>query len=289
MINNAVALVALIALMGAVSPVQAMPPFATTSVANPGGQTVNLPDHAIEIAPGIFSLGFAVASDGRVVEGIAIVHPKNEHAKGGKKGKPGGGGGGTTSSCFAYIAKDAKWKSVEDWVVNTSNLDGLGSTFVFDILSESIAAWEDAADGTIDGIEGEDILGDGSKTTDVLLADMVSPDDVNEVYFADIADANVIGITIVWGIFSGRPANRELVEWDQVYDDVDYDWSEDAEGSLTEMDFKNIAMHEIGHSTGMTHPDATCTLETMFSTASEGETIKRNLHDGDIAGIDGLY
>lgn len=55
------------------------------------------------------------------------------------------------------------------------------------------------------------------------------------------------------------------------------------------MDFENIAAHEMGHSVGMGHPSGECTEETMYSTAALGETKKRDLNDGDIAGVSGLY
>ncbi|MFC1703100.1 matrixin family metalloprotease [Patescibacteria group bacterium] len=123
--------------------------------------------------------------------------------------------------------------------------------------------------------------------TAVLEADTTSPDGVNEVYFGNIDDPGVIGVTIVWGIFGGAPHGRELVEWDQVYDEVDYAWS--ASGETEKMDFENVATHELGHSMGLTHPDDSCDLETMYRYTDYGETMRRDLHDGDIAGIDSLY
>ena len=55
------------------------------------------------------------------------------------------------------------------------------------------------------------------------------------------------------------------------------------------MDLLNIAVHEVGHGAGLTHPDQTCVDETMYAYAAEGETKKRTLNDGDIAGIKALY
>ena len=55
------------------------------------------------------------------------------------------------------------------------------------------------------------------------------------------------------------------------------------------MDFENIATHELGHSFGMGHPDSTCIEETMYAYADFGETKKRVLNAGDIAGIQELY
>ena len=88
-------------------------------------------------------------------------------------------------------------------------------------------------------------------------------------------------------MFLGPPKNRVLVEWDQVYDQVDYDWS--SSGEAGKMDFENIATHELGHSVGMGHPSSECIEETMYAYAGYGETKKRDLNAGDIAGINGLY
>lgn len=92
-----------------------------------------------------------------------------------------------------------------------------------------------------------------------------------------------------WGIFSGPVKQRQLIEWDQVYNEVNFDWIADATTDPTKMDFENISTHEIGHAFGMGHPNSSCTEETMYAFATEGETKKRDLNSGDIAGISALY
>lgn len=273
-------------------PVLAAPTTQTATLATLGtSRTLTLPEAAD--AALVISLGTAVdPTTGKAVEGIAIIHPKKGyHHRPGHSGGPGGGGGDTGSTCFNYLATGAKWKAIEPWIVNAANLDGLTEDFVFNNLIGDIAEWEDAADGTLGNGESVDILGDGSTTSAILVADTAAPDGNNEVYFADVDSSGAIAVTIVWGIFRGPPNGRELVEWDQVYDDVDFDWTEDATvpGAETRMDFENIAQHELGHSKGMGHPDDSCTDETMYRFATEGETKKRGLHSGDIAGIAGLY
>lgn len=260
------------------APVLADPPERqSATVSTPGTErTLVLPAPADNA--GVISLGTGIdPQTGKVVEGIAIIHPKKEfHHRPGHSGGPGGGG---TSKCYSFLAQGAKWKTVESWVVNPANTEGLSNSFVFDNLTADIAKWESAS--------GADILGNGSTTGDALTADTASPDAANEVYFADIDDSNAIAVTIVWGIFSGPPFGRELVEWDQVFDDATFDWS--SSGESGKMDFENIATHELGHSAGMGHPDDSCTQETMYRFADFGETIKRTLNAGDIAGIGALY
>jgi hypothetical protein len=82
------------------------------------------------------------------------------------------------------------------------------------------------------------------------------------------------------------------VEWDQVYNDADYDWSADcdADSCSTKMDFPNIAIHELGHSVGLDDLyDSGCSEATMYGYADYGETNKRTLEAGDIAGVSNLY
>lgn len=252
------------------------------------GTTQELVLPAAADASHVISLGTAVdPQSGRVVEGFAILHPREEAARptgagGGKGGKKGGG-----STCYAFMASGAKWKSVEPWIVNPTNTSGLSDTFVFADLIGNIDKWEDAADGTVGDAGAVDILGDGTITSDPLMADMTAPDARNEVYFGSIADPGVVGVTIVWGVFGGPPQGRELVEWDQVYDEADYPWS--SSGEAGKMDFENVSTHELGHAMGLDHPDDSCTEETMYRYTDYGETLRRSLNAGDIAGIDALY
>lgn len=251
----------------------------TTISAIPEHAQIKIPEKAKQIAPGIYSLGQAKNVDGKIVDGIMFIDYKKDNAK--PDGTPGKGNGGKdkASICYSFMAKGAKWKSIEGWIVNTQNTQGLSESFVFDNLSDNIQKWETAAE--------KDIFGSGTTTDNQLEADTIQPDGDNEVYFGSIDEPGVIAVTIVWGIFSGNPNNRVLVEWDQVYDEVDFDWS--SSGEAGKMDFENIATHEIGHSLGLSHPDNSCTEETMYAYASEGETKKQDLNAGDIAGIRALY
>jgi len=236
---------------------------------------VVIPANAVQLADGVFSLGTARDVDGSVVEGMMFI----DYKKGNAKPPWAGGGGGGATKCFSFLAKGAKWKTLEPWVVNPANTEGLTDSFVFGNLGADIQKWEDAST--------TNILGSGTANDTTLVADESSPDGVNEVYFGDVGSAGSIAVTIVWGIFSGPPSQRKLVEWDQVYDQVDFDWS--ATGEANKMDFENIATHELGHSVGIGHSPDECTEETMYRFADFGETKKRDLNTGDIAGINDLY
>jgi matrixin len=52
-------------------------------------------------------------------------------------------------------------------------------------------------------------------------------------------------------------------------------------------DIRNAAVHEIGHAIGLGH--VSDTKLSMYSSAAQGETLKRSLGIGDQSGIDALY
>lgn len=228
----------------------------------------------------VFDLGSAVdPASGKHVRGYAIVHYKKGYAK------PSGAKTTTTSSCYGYLAKGAKWKVVEPWQVNPVS-SGLNAASVFGVIAGGVAKWEDAADGVINGVMGADILGNGTITNENLLASVGTLNGKNEVYFGSL-EPGTIAVTYVWGIFYGPTFQRELVEWDQVYNTY-YPWS--LAGEAGKMDLDNIVTHELGHSVGMADLyTLSCGEETMYGYADFGEIKKRDLNVGDITGVDKLY
>ncbi|MCK4634626.1 MAG: matrixin family metalloprotease [Candidatus Aenigmarchaeota archaeon] len=280
--------------------VAAKPDFMAGEVTNPVTgvvKTVTLPARAVEIAPNVFYLGTAV-DNGKIVEGYAFIDYKKRFAKpetvcGNGICEPGENpkkcpedcvGGGGTSDCYGFLSRGAKWKTVEDYIVDPTNTRGLDESFVRNNIADDIGKWETAASYNILGNEIINGTVDG--------ADMVSPDGKNEVYFGDIDQPGAIGVTIIWGIFYGPPKNRELVEWDQIYNQVDFDWSEDclSENCSDKMDFESIATHELGHSVGLDDLyNSDCSEMTMYGYANYGETKKRTLENGDKTGVSKLY
>ncbi|MBN4055613.1 matrixin family metalloprotease [bacterium AH-315-K03] len=253
--------------------------FSSLSVAE--RPVFSLPDQAYEVAKGVVYLG-GLWKNGRLVEGYAFIHkPKRYSAKpeGKGKGKP-GGGGSNTSSCYAFTAKGARWRTAEPYSVDPTNADNLSATYVLEQMEAAVMEWDKQVDEDIFGLRVSEVI-DG--------ADTISPDGKNEIYFGSIDDPNTIAVTIVWGIFGGPPHGRELLEWDQIYNDDDFLWGNvDLHGSGV-MDFANIAVHEVGHAAGMNHPEDSCTEETMYRYSGEGETKKRTLNAGDIGGVNALY
>ena len=245
---------------------------------------VSIPANAKEIGPGVFDIGYRVY-DGKVVQGTLYVFSDQEFAK--PDGKPGNGNskdkggsdGGETSTCYSYITKGAKWRTEEPWTISLAGAPA--GIDVTGILVNAINQWE-----TADGHANE-IMGNFDSSLKVIPGSIgKTMDGANEVAFGDFTDDGVIAATWVWRTVSGPPSQRYIAEWDQVFDVVTFDW---INGDPDAMDFDNIATHEIGHAVGMGHPDSTCTLETMYAYASNGETIKQDLYTGDKTGVNRLY
>jgi len=275
---SVLALAALTITIGITPVVQALPTNQANQIAKDVTNFV-VPEHAVNIAPGIYSLGTTI-HDGKEVQGILAFHHRTGH----DGGPPGNNGDDdTTNTCFASFTKGATWRATESWILDPTNNAGLTEDFLKSELANNMATWENPDS---DDIQDFDIFGD---VTDGVVdgADTISPDGKNEVYFADISTSGVIAVTITWYETRGPPQNRDIVEWDQIYDDADFEWS--SAGEAGKMDFANIATHELGHALGLSHPNETCTLETMYAFADDGETIKRDLHDGDIAGVNDMY
>ncbi|MEK6812950.1 MAG: hypothetical protein AABX86_02430, partial [Nanoarchaeota archaeon] len=212
--------------------------------------TVVIPANAVEVADDVFSLG-TVKVNGKVVEGFMIIDHVIGFTHKPNHNPPGGGGGGAGSTCFAFIAQGARWKTTELYVLNSTNSDGLSDAFVAEKINAGLENW--------DGQVAFDVFGARNITASVDGADTASPDNKNEIFFGNIDEPGAIAVTIVWGVFRGPPSGREIVEFDMVFDDPDFLWgnagptNEIGLGNTTVMDFWNIAAHEGGHAGGMGH------------------------------------
>jgi len=177
-----------------------------------------------------------------------------------------------TSSCHAFLDKWAKWKDLPQDLVIHPDLDNL-------TILNSASEW-DAHTPTI--LFGTYSIDDSASW------DSDAPDGRNDLVFGDYPQEGVIGVAIVWGYFSGPPSNRRIVEFDILFD-TDFTWG-DATVDPSVMDLQNIATHELGHAVGLGDLyDTVCAEETMYGYSDYGETKKRDLNDGDIAGIKSLY
>lgn len=221
---------------------------------------------------------FAAAEQGKdndkgPLEKITFIHYKKGFAKPSAPGKT------KPVNCYGYLASGAKWKINEPYLINPTNGDGLGASFVESAVNAGVAEWERF---------GGNIFGGWAIDYSAQYVDNAT-DEKNTVTFGTIDDSGIIAVTNVWGYFSGSPKTRQLVEWDMLFNDAYFAFG-DATLNSALMDLQNIATHELGHSAGMDDLyNTVCFQETMYGYSTEGETSKRDLYSGDIAGITKLY
>jgi hypothetical protein len=109
-------------------------------------------------------------------------------------------------------------------------------------------------------------------------------DGVNQIEFVSLGASSTIAVTTTWY----NRFTHQAVESDGQYNTY-YSWSRS--GAAGAMDVVDIATHEIGHSFGLDHPKGAGGISclTMYAYASQGETQKRTLGDGDLLGIRSIY
>jgi hypothetical protein len=98
---------------------------------------------------------------------------------------------------------------------------------------------------------------------------------------------SALAITYTWRWSTGE------VESDTIFNSS-FSWRNLAAGDGCDesagnvYDVGNIATHEFGHTYGMDHP-AGARFETMYAYGYSGETLKRSLATGDVAGAQAVY
>ncbi|MBU2443933.1 MAG: right-handed parallel beta-helix repeat-containing protein, partial [Nanoarchaeota archaeon] len=171
-----------------------------------------------------------------------------------------------------YKLMGVKWASTPDYVAQ-SDLLVIAAT-------ASITTWNNATEFGL--------LGVGSVNADIPFEAFdedgkLITDGFNSYTYGNYPLSGVIAVCRTWWNAAG-----EIIEYDIMFDD-DFAWG-DATDDSTVMDLQNIATHEIGHAFGLLDLYNRPSVEqTMYGYSGYGETKKRDLEVGDIAGIQALY
>lgn len=177
-----------------------------------------------------------------------------------------GGGGPAMTDCVSTAYRLAPWK----WSAPYSASASLHAS----LFQAAASLWDDRTQASLNGGITE---GSGAAAG--------VQDFVNQIDFMPLGATSTIAVTTTWYYISSGVA----IESDGQYNTY-YEWATD--GRAGAMDVLNIAAHEIGHTFGLDHPKGQpgkIGCLTMYAYASEGETAKRTLGDGDILGIRAKY
>ena len=218
----------------------------------------------------------------RVLSKITFIHYRKAYGKPPWAGGGNGGGKDKKEGYYSYLAKGAKWKEIEDYILNPENNDGASKTLVKNAVAEGMDEWETPEDKTF-------IIFGNIEIDNTVEYNDGAYRGYNTISFGIYDNPDVIAIASVWGYFTGPPSQREIVEAHILMNDGDFEWGN---GSVNPsiMDVQNIVTHELGHCAGMGDVyELAAAEETMYGYSSEGEIKKRDLYKGDITGITQLY
>lgn len=180
---------------------------------------------------------------------------------------------GAAETCYKLMG--VKWKIAPvNYVINPANADGLDENFVTGAILRGAEAWDSQT-----SVE----LFNNTYAIDATVQYGVR-DNKNTIVFGNYQEPNVIAVTSIWFIRSGK----QIVEFDMLFNDS-FAWG-DATASSSLMDLENIATHEMGHAAGLNDIySQSCAAVTMYGYSSEGDVEKRTLEPADIAGIRKIY
>lgn len=174
-------------------------------------------------------------------------------------------------SCYSLAGY--KWTTFPvSYVINPTNTQGLTQDFITSAISQSAETWDASTSrelfNNVYSVSATGVFG--------------TYDGRNTMVFGDnVLDPTVIAVTNTWY----TTVTRRVVDFDISFEE-NYLWGN---ADPAKMDLRNIAVHEIGHGIGLNDLYNTCTAETMYGYSSYGETSKRTLNSGDIAGLVAIY
>lgn len=140
------------------------------------------------------------------------------------------------------------WKRPEGYHINPENLQGISSEGVVNSFSKAIEEYQQFSSYPV-------IKKNSVRITQKRLeADWDRPDDINEVYFGEIAGNDIAAITVVWGVFDRNNHPQKLISWDQIYDESSFAWTLQEGCSVDDshaVQFDSIVFQELQYALGV--------------------------------------
>ncbi len=192
---------------------------------------------------------------------------------GGSKGKVSVVSPASSGYSYSGIHWDSGDLPVPFYINENGTPDVSGTAEEFEAVKASFQTWEDDAGSFMN----YSYMGTTKRTNQSL-------DGYNVISWQPIDGTDdTLALTTYWY----NLATQEMIEFDIVFDE-DESWS--ASGELGKHDIQNVGTHEVGHTLVLEDLyDAGDSEQTMYGYCTRGETKKRTLEAGDIAGIRHIY
>lgn len=193
----------------------------------------------------------------------------------------------TTSSSDNGAYALAGWK-----MRSSPKYDLTLSTMGVPTFAAGIATFKDALNGAVGAWEATDFSDRFGSVTEASVRPRQKFDGQNLVAFAR-GGRGAVGITRFWV----DSQTDTVLEFDVLLNS-NYPWStalngavDDCSGTTGAFDVQAVLTHELGHPVGLEHvsADVANDAQTMYPYVATGETRKRSLANGDLAGINLQY
>jgi len=202
-----------------------------------------------------------------------LEEPNEFVVAGGRQGKISLSSNASAGYSYDGIHWDSSDLPVKYYINENGTPDIPGTADEFAAIQASFQTWEDDAGSYMDYTYMGTTTRKGA-----------SQDGFNVVSWGPIDGA---GGTLAETSFWYDADTKLLSEFDIVFDQ-DEPWS--ASGETGKYDIQNVGTHEVGHTLALNDLyDIADSEETMYGYSSAGETKKRDLYTGDIAGIRFIY
>jgi hypothetical protein len=154
------------------------------------------------------------------------------------------------------------------------------TTDVVNAINAAATTWNNAA-STFGPTIGKTIFTAGGPKTIPGTSNTQIPDGINLVEFGPTFGGAALTYAYVWA-----PTN-ELIEFDIILDPARARWGTvGTKGKRRVMDIQSAVTHEFGHVCGLKDVSGISNTEqTIYGATATGETKKRTLESGDIAGL----
>ena len=111
---------------------------------------------------------------------------------------------------------------------------------------------------------------------------------INELAFSSDVYGKAFGDSVL-AVTTGYSSGNERAESDTLFNNKAYTWDSYRGAQQTKIDIRRVALHEIGHTLGLDHPDQATPVQNVSAIMNSHVGALDTLADDDISGVQSLY